>query len=549
MRLGSLARRVVVGLVLLAAVQVALAARAPRVAPPLDVRTNEFGGVFYPGDTISLVFAAQTAPYPATVNYRIADFDGKEIATGEAKPQWQAAEGKPAKATVPLFEPAKAPQLGYYTIQAWSGDLKAQGSFVIVPPADSTLPAVQSAMGMVLAPNSRYEGQIEGFLHAAKRMGARWMSTDVPVSSYAPSADVIAFDKPSGGRLSLDQVVIACQKEGLLLNQKIFGVPAWMASVATPEVRSPWYPDCYTSPIKDKAGYQKAITAMAAKYKGKILSYEYGNSPFREDRYYCGKNEDFIRELQWTREAVKAGDPDALILAAGFVQKNDLVPEILSKAPDVIDVLTIHYITADSGEGRAPQWYFVAPPSWYHDLFKKNNLTKPMWDTSAIGIPPDDAGIKAGADVTMNTVGVSGEGVLRSLVRNISVGVVRTMFSALNIGGGHADIYTPDDQAKSSVAEYAVAAHELDGAQFMQPLKMPAPGLEGYYFKRGNDVVAVVWHNINGQSGDIELPAAGASCTVVDRFGREIKMPTADGKLKLTVAFRPVIIKGLKAPM
>jgi len=545
MSIRPLVLRVCFALVLAGAAGVALAARAPAAPPPLDVRTAEFGGVYYPGDVISLVFTAQSAPYPATVSYRIVDFDGEEAIAGEANVQWQALDDGRGRATVSL---SVKPPLGFYSIQAWSGNLKAQGSFVVVPPPGDSVPAAQSCMGMVLAPVSRYDGQIEGFLRAARRMGARWMSTDVPVSSYAPTADQLAFDVPAGGRLSLDQVVNACQKEGLALNQKIFGVPAWLASVATDETRSPWYRDCYTSPIKDKAGYQRVITAMARRYRGKILSYEYGNSPFREPRYYCGTNEDFIRDLAWTHEAVKAGDPDALVMAAGFVQKTDLVEDILRKAPHLIDVLTVHYITADAGENKPPQWYYVAPPSWYHELFRKTGVTKPMWDTSAIGIPSDDQGIRRGHRVVMSEAGVAEQGVIRSVTRNLAHGISKTMFSALNIGGNHNDIFTRDDQAKSSVCEYAVAARELDGAQYLGRVATDSPLLEGYYFSKDGDVRAVVWHNVNGQGGDVTLAAAGASCTVVDRFGRESTLAAADGTVKLAVGFRPVIVRGLKAP-
>ena len=35
---------------------------------------------------------------------------------------------------------------------------------------------------------------------------------------------------------------------------------------------------------------------------------------------------------------------------------------------------------------------------------------------------------------------------------------------------------------------------------------------------------------------------------LVDRFGRESTLATADGTVKLAVGFRPVIVRGLKAP-
>ena len=517
-------------------------------AERIELKTQEFGSVFYPGDKIELFTTIFTGgkEFPKSIIWTVTDADGKQVSTIQFNgPMTREALGVYQFHTTP-FAAHKTPGLGYYTVEAKAGDLKGTVAFVVVP-KPREMEAEKSCMGMVVSPTSPKDGDLAGYLHAGKRMGMRWASVDVAMSMYAPSADVLDFEKGAGRMVNLDTLADLATKENMVVNQKLFGVPAWLASDATDKCRSPWYKDCYTSPIKDKDAYAKVVTTMVTRYKGKIRSYEFGNSPFREDRYYCGTNEEFIRDLTWTHDAVKAGDPTVLVCAAGFVQKNTLVPELLKKAPNIIDVLTVHYITADAGEGREPQWYFAAPPSWYDVIFKEVGFRKPMWDTSAIGIPQDDLNMKKTQSVVMNTLGVSEEGILRSLVRNLANGVSRTMFSALNIPGTHQNIFTADAQPRTSVCEYAVAGREFDGAKFLQKMTLPGK-LEGYCFQRGGDVFAVLWSNANGAGGKVELPAKGDSCVVVDRFGRETKAQASDGKVSMLVGFRPVIIHGLAQP-
>ena len=395
-------------------------------------------------------------------------------------------------------------------------------------------------MGFVLSPTSRVPGELAGYLHAVHRIGTRWVSTDVQMSIYAPSPDVLDFSTPGEGRLDLDTVVNQATQEKLLLNQKIFGVPAWLASDTSAASRAARYRACYVSAIKDKDGYEKVVSTMAARYKGKIRSYEFGNSPLRSPGYGNCTPEEFVRDVGWTHDGVKAGDPTALVCAAGFVQKNDIVPLLLKTAPNSIDVLTVHYITAELSE--------IAGPAFYDDLFKEVGFRKPMWDTSAIGIPRDDLGLKRGTNVTMNTVGAHEEGVIRSVVRNISIGVGRTMFACLNLTG-EPYFFTIDNQPTSSVCEYATAANQIDGAIYTgKTLASDVKAMEGYYFQRGDDVFLVAWNSVNGSGAQLDLPAKGATCQVVDRFGRSMNMPAAGGKVSVAVGFRPMFIHGLTPP-
>lgn len=504
------------------------------------LRPTEFGGVYFPGEPIALDLSIPSDALPGELTATVRDAEDKQVHSGALRPQWQAAESGPSTARLEIFSGQANPGLGYYVVRLEGAGEPIETAVVVVPPPREDVNPETSPMGMVVAPGEQFPGELDGYLRAARRMGSRWISIDVPMSTYAPEPGVLKFDAPAAGRgINLDPIVAMAQREGLLINQKLFGVPAWLASVVSDETRSPWYRDCYTSPIQDQQAYEQVVAALAERYRGTIRSYEFGNSPFREPRYYCGTNEDFLRDLQWTHHGVKAGDPTALVCAAGFVQPTDLVNDLLEKAPDTIDVLTVHYITARPQE--------VATPSHYQAIFEEVGFRKPMWDTSAIGIPPDDLGLKRGATVIANTIGAFDQGCIRSLVRNLSYGVTRTMFSALNIPNHH-NIFTADEQPRSMVCEFAVAANQIDGAEYLGPWTPSQEVMEGYWFRRGDDTFLVAWANTNGSGAMLELPAAGQSCTVVDRFGREKSVAAQDGALKLPVGFRPLFIHGLQRP-
>jgi hypothetical protein len=113
-----------------------------------------------------------------------------------------------------------------------------------------------------------------------------------------------------------DRIVDAVSQAGLKIIARVDNQPQWAAtSVQWPGTGPPDNPKDWTD----------FLSALAARYKGRIQAYEIWNEP-NLDREWGNKKPDpsaYASMLKASYQAIKAADPDALVVSAGMSPTTD----------------------------------------------------------------------------------------------------------------------------------------------------------------------------------------------------------------------------------
>ena len=107
-----------------------------------------------------------------------------------------------------------------------------------------------------------------------------------------------------------DRIVDAISQTGLKIVARVDNQPQWAAT-------SVQWPG--TGPPDNPKDWSDFLGALAARYRGRIQAYEIWNEP-NLDREWGGKKPDpnaYTSMLKASYQAIKAADPDALVVSAG----------------------------------------------------------------------------------------------------------------------------------------------------------------------------------------------------------------------------------------
>lgn len=140
-----------------------------------------------------------------------------------------------------------------------------------------------------------------------------------------------------------DGVVDEVEYRGLKLIARLDGPPDWALTGAP-------LTDAAASPV-DLDAWANFCGTLAGRYRGRIAGYQVWNEPNlrREWLDYPPNAEGYVALLQPCAEAIRAADPDAVIITAGLAPTGTWLPEAI---PD-IDYLRLMY-----DAGAAP-WFDV----------------------------------------------------------------------------------------------------------------------------------------------------------------------------------------------
>jgi len=120
--------------------------------------------------------------------------------------------------------------------------------------------------------------------------------------------------EPQKGRYDwarLDAIVNACETAGIRLLLTVIGSPAW-ARDGEPGV----------GPPDDVQDFADLMAAMAARYRGRVHAYEIWHSQNLASHWEGAplSPHDYVQLLRAAHQAVKAADPDALVVSGGLSQ-------------------------------------------------------------------------------------------------------------------------------------------------------------------------------------------------------------------------------------
>ncbi|NHC14610.1 GH39 family glycosyl hydrolase [Motilibacter deserti] len=215
----------------------------------------------------------------------------------------------------------------------------------------------------------------------------------------------------------LDRAVAAAERAGLRPMLVLGQTPAWASSdPRAPGVHVPGTGE----PPRSLALWSAYVTAVADRYYGRIRAYEVWNEPNYVSDYFHGSEADMARLTESAYAAVKAVDPDALVVSPGLAtrtpgQRGWLYRYLDELDPAAVDVIALH-LYPPTGEG--PETAAVQLDTVITAL-RARGIDKPVWNTEvnygvvepeAVAPPiPDDvaAGFLARTLIVNRASGVS----------------------------------------------------------------------------------------------------------------------------------------------
>jgi Tol biopolymer transport system component len=147
-----------------------------------------------------------------------------------------------------------------------------------------------------------------GKAYLVSDMGFDWVKSYVNWETVEPEQDQYRWVDP-------DNIVNAFEDYGIQILMRVHGTPAW----AKPEGTFLSYPP------DDVADFARFMEALTSRYKGQVAAYEIWNEPNLD--YEWGYLEPdparYTALLQAAYQAVKAVDPDALVISGGLATTGD----------------------------------------------------------------------------------------------------------------------------------------------------------------------------------------------------------------------------------
>jgi hypothetical protein len=245
------------------------------------------------------------------------------------------------------------------------------------------------------------------------------------------------------------------------------------------------------------------MTRLAADFAGEIDVWEIWNEANLGNVYWTGTVEDFAELVQHTSRALRRGNPQTKIAAAGFVGGHDFADRLLQLGMGrELDILSVHY--TDLNPEHLPAW---------QALLDKHDLKLPLWNTEERSEVP---------------------------LQNLA-GPIERSFKFCHLNVGYED-YRPlvnlDLTPRPSAVWYAVGAHCLGTAKYVGTGEAPA-GLTLRLFARGEERIGALTPEV--RTGELLTEASraiiaaeplrrGAPVEATDSWGKTTQLRLRDGQ-------------------
>jgi hypothetical protein len=141
-------------------------------------------------------------------------------------------------------------------------------------------------------------------LKLVQEAGFRWVKQEIPWREVEGAA------KGAWHWTNTDRMIDQIESHGLKVIVRLGSQPAWAADAPLPEV----------SPPRDLPDFYDYVYAVASRYKGRVAAYQIWNEPnlAREWGNRPPNPAEYTELLKVGYQAVKAADPDAIVISAGL---------------------------------------------------------------------------------------------------------------------------------------------------------------------------------------------------------------------------------------
>jgi len=344
----------------------------------------------------------------------------------------------------------------------------------------------------------------------------------------------------------------------------LHSVPAWMMDspvpIKNPHKLSPAH-QCQRYAPRDYKAYGKIIEDVASeiaakrKYLFPYMKRNYYQIHWEPDWHWAGSEEQFIKLYKTAHEAICKVDPSAVLTGAnyGVLSKGNRLMESLFKKGlgKYLDGITFHayflnqkippeemglipemrklialrnkYLKPDAPIFQT-EWGFSWKGNYLnHDVPREELLRELAWTVRGHAII-----LGEGADSTWffyaADLGRSGGGFAYNLDNIVRVGPVTI-------------------SPKPKTMATCTFTRVLEGTKSLGPLTALGDGVYGYLFRRGNQLVAMIWSKT--ETTRIVINTGLPKTNLIDCMGNQKIIKTDKGKIELTVSPVPQYIMGL----
>jgi LysM repeat protein len=283
-------------------------------------------------------------------------------------------------------------------------------------PAPTPTVAIQTGYGFSYGVEAYFAGQdAAAVTSTVQELGMQWVKVVVNWRDLEPTRGSIDFT-------TLDSVVSALNSSGGRILFTVTGSPTWARSFLLE-----------SGPPDDLQLYGQFVGSLAQRFAGRVQAYEIWNEPNRRYEWSCSEAVEepqfcpaaYIDLLRIGYQAVKSGDPNALVISAGLAPTgyNDGVNAIDDRIflrnlyrqglPEVSDAIGAHPLgwanppaatCCEAAEGVTTHFenrsfYFLDTLNDYRDIIvTAGDGSTPIWVTSfgwgtaeGTNVPPPDA--------------------------------------------------------------------------------------------------------------------------------------------------------------
>ncbi len=504
----------------LATTWVGLSVAASSAQEALTVRavSPRAGLLFTDSEPVDVRVAVSRAAGPVTVEYTVAESEGPWQESGRA--ELAQLDGGAGEKPLPLALPGRG--LYHLELTARDANATAQAETWIAVVFTPSPPSPDSPWGIFHAPDGTRKDDPQRGRDLAlshRLLGASWSRLNFWAFSFGKVTVTEGPDPQVTADYSLwKDLARALRDEGISIMGEIAQCPRELSS-RPDDTESKGDAGPIHNRVKpaDYALWDQLMERVAADFREEIGVWEIWNEANLQETYWTGTVEDFAELVKHTSAALRRGNPDARIAAAGFVGGHAFADRLfeLGMGRD-IDILSVHY--TDENPHWIEQWSV---------LLEKHNLDLPIWNTEERSEIP---------------------------LRNLSSPIERS-FKFIHVLIGYPDfrpLVRKDLTVLPAGIEFSVGAHCIGTAEFVG-LSDKVPGWDTRLFRRGEETIvtfdrapiAAFFTEVPSVTLELE-PLRADPPTLTDAWGRSRELEIRDGRCEVALVSAPLFLNGCR---
>jgi len=324
--------------------------------------------------------------------------------------------------------------------------------------------------------------------------------------------------EPTPGRFDfarLDALVDQARAHHANVSLVLGSPPPWAS--ARPNEAGPYGPGSAAEP-RDLEQWDRYLSAIMRRYKGRISQYELWNEPYFSDfpadrqqpgAFFSGSAASMVELARRARAAIDREDPQATLLTPGFVGATNRL-DLFLKAGGAryVDGVAYHFYVEDDAE-------FVRLCADVRSVMLRNGLgSRPLFNTESGFAIRGSEGQPLAEGQTPIDRRRAAVLLARSLILGAWLGVDR--FYQYAWDNGRMGMLLPDGRTETdSLRAYAAVRRWLLGTT-LQGCRSLAGGVVRCEGARGDDHLFIAWHEGPGDGGTFTMPRPFRAVSIED---------------------------------